>query len=546
MFKRWFNNGKDLLEKESSSILSAASVIMGATLLSAILGLLRTRLLIQFFYTDKAVVDVFWAAFRLPDMIFQIIIVGALSSAFIPVFSRYLGNKEEGNLIASSMINAVMAVMIVLSLLIFIFALPLSHLIAGGFGESQLLLMANLTRIMAVAQLFFGFSSFLTGVIQSHKRFLIPALSPVLYNLGIILGILLFGKTLGIYGPAIGVVMGAILHLLAQLPLAFKLGFRYRLTWDGQHGAVKEMSRLMLPRVLTLSLVQIETTAIITFSSWLSIGTITLISIAQQLANLPVRLIGIPIGQASLPFFTKITSKNDLAALATMVNNTILEMLYLALPASAIILVLRIPLVRLAYGADSFPWAETVLTGKLVAILAISICARSLTHVLVRVFYALHNTTTPFVINLLATITNVGLSYYFLFVIKSGVLGMAVAISVASLIETVILTSLLYNLASFSAGNLLWPFSKMLGITLVTSLALWVPLRVLDNLIFDTTRTIPLILLTLTVGLIGLLVYLFLSYLFNVAELGVFVRLVRKIGGWHKALSQSGETLETS
>jgi len=333
---------------------------------------------------------------------------------------------------------------------------------------------------------------------------------------------------------------------LAQLPLADKLGFRYHLTWDGQHGAVKEMSRLMLPRVLTLSLVQIEATAILTFSSWLSVGTITLISIAQQLANLPVRLIGIPIGQASLPFFTKVTSKNDLAALATMVNNTILEMLYLALPASVIILVLRIPLVRLAYGADSFPWAETVLTGKLVAILAVSICARSLTHVLVRVFYALHNTLTPFVVNLASTIINVGLSYYFLFVIKSGVLGMAVAISVASLIETVVLTSLLYNLTNFSAGNLLRPFSKMLGITLITSLSLWVPLRVLDNLIFDTTRTISLILLTLTVGLIGLLVYIFLSYLFNITELGVFARLARKIGGWHKALSQSGETLETS
>ncbi len=546
MFKRWFDQSRNLLEKESSSILSAAAVIMGATLLSALLGLIRTRLLIQFFYADKAVVDVFWAAFRLPDMIFQIIIVGALSSAFIPVFSRYLGNRQESNSIASSMINAVMLVMMALSLLIFFFALPLSRLIAGGFTDSQHLLMANLTRIMALAQLFFGFSSFLTGVIQSHQRFLVPALSPLLYNLGIILGIVFLSKPLGIYGAAVGVVVGAILHLLAQLPLALKLGFRYRLTWDGNHGAVREMSRLMLPRVLTLSLVQIEATAIVTFSSWLTVGTITLISIAQQLANLPVRLIGIPIGQASLPFFSRETGKNDLASLATMVNNTILEMLYLALPASAIILVLRIPLVRLAYGADSFPWAETVLTGKLVAILAISICARALTHILVRVFYALRNTTTPLVVNLLSTAINLGLSYYFLFVVKSGILGMALAISVASLVETIILTSILYNLANFSSSRLLLPFGKMLALTVITGIALWVPLRVLDNLIFDTTRTVPLIFLTVTVGCIGLVVYLGLSYLFQVAELGVFLRLARRIGGWHKALSQSNETLETA
>ncbi len=519
---------------------------MGATLASAILGLIRTRLLISFFYADPAVVDVFWAAFRLPDMIFQIIIVGALSSAFIPVFSRYLKNQEESNLIASSMINAVMLIMMGLTVIVIIFAYPLSRLIAGGFNETQLQLMANLTRIMAGAQLFFGFSSFLTGVIQSHKRFLVPALSPVLYNLGIIIGILVFGKTLGIYGAAIGVVIGACLHLLAQLPLASKLGFRYRLTWDGNHGAVKEMSRLMLPRVLTLSLVQIEATVILTFSSWLTVGTVTIISIAQQLANLPVRLIGIPIGQASLPFFTKVTSKNDLLTLATMVNNTILEMLYLALPASVIVLILRIPLVRLAYGADSFPWAETVLTGKLVAILAVSIAARSLTHVLVRVFYSLHNTTTPFFTNLISTIINIGLSYYFLFVLKSGVIGMAFAITLASIIETIILTYLLYSLANFATTHLLFPILKMLAITLVTSIALWAPLRILDTLIFDTTRTIPLILLTLTVSIIGMVVYISLSYLFDIKELGVFARLAKKVGGWRLALSQSSETLDSS
>jgi len=526
--------------------LSAATIIMGATLASALLGLVRTRLLISYFYTDKAVVDVFWAAFRLPDMIFQIIVVGALSSAFIPVFGRYIGNKKESNLIASSMINAVMTIMILLSIAIFSFAHPLSKMIAGGFANDQLLLMASLTRIMAAAQIFFGFSSFLTGVIQSHKRFLIPALSPVLYNLGIIIGILTFGRSLGIYGAAIGVVIGAVLHLLAQLPLAYKLGFRYSFTYSGGHGAVKEMSKLMLPRLLTLSLVQIEATAIITFSSWLSAGTVTLISIAQQLATLPVRLIGIPIAQASLPFFTKVTSKNDLLALATMVNNTILEMLYLALPSSIIVLVLRIPLVRLAYGADSFPWAETVLTGKLVAILAISIAARSLTHILVRVFYSLHNTLTPFLTNLLSTIINIGLSYYFLFILKSGVLGMAFAITVASTVETIILTWLLYSLAGFSNNLLFKPVSKMLFITLVTSLALWLPLRFLDALIFDTTRTVPLIFLTITVGLIGMAVYVLLSYIFKINELTVFIRLAQKIGRWQSALSESKETLETS
>lgn len=546
MFKRLLNRGKYLFAKESSSILSAATIIMFATLASALLGVIRTRLLIQYFYTNKEIVDVFWAAFRLPDMVFQIIVVGALSSAFIPVFSRYMHDDDEASTIASSMINAVMTVMICLSIAIFIFAPQLSRLIAGGFTPSQLSVMVDLTRIMSVAQIFFGFSSFLTGIIQSHKRFLIPALSPILYNFGIIVGIVFLSKKMGIYAPAVGVVLGAIFHLLSQLPLAMKLGFRYRLTWKGNHGAVREMSRMMLPRMLALSLIQIEQTAVITFSSWLSVGTVTMMTIASQLSNLPIRLIGIPIGQASLPFFSKETASNNLRGLAEMVNNSILQMVYLALPASAIVLVLRIPLVRLAYGADSFPWAETVSTGKLVAVLALSIVAGSLTHIVVRVFYALHDTKTPFLVNLISTTVNIGLSFYLLFVIRTGVLGMALAIALADTLETAILTVILYNRARFDLSEIGKPMLKMLFITVLTGFSLWLPLHYLDTMVFDTTRTGPLILLTLTVTVIGMGVYLGLSYLFKVKELTVFMALVNKIGNWRTSLRETPETIEPS
>ena len=542
MFKRLVQNGKEILEKESSSILSAATIIMGATLISAVLGVVRTRLLISHFYVDKGMVDVFWAAFRLPDMIFQIVVVGALSSAFIPVFSRHIGNRDEANRLASSAITVVMGVMVALSILIMILAEPLSRVIAGGFTESQIEIMVNLTRIMAGAQLFFGFSSFLTGIIQSRKRFLIPALSPVLYNVGIIIGIVGLGRMFGIYGPAIGVIIGALLHLIAQIPLARSLGFQYRPTLRVESG-VREMGGLMLPRTLTLSLAQIESTVIIAFSSWLGLGMVTIVSIAQQLAGLPVRLVGIPIAQASLPFFAR--TGDSLQNLARIVTSTILEMLYLALPASAIILVLRIPFVRLAYGADSFPWGETVMTGKLVAILAVSIAARSLTHIIVRVFYALHDTKTPFFIGLISTIINVGLSYYLLFIIGSGVMGMAVAITIAALVETAALASALYKRANLSRREIVGPLSKIVFATIVMGFSLWGPLRLLDQLIFDTTRTIPLIMLTITVSIIGLVVYVGLSYMLQIKELAVFARIGEKLGNWQKYLGLSGEPIES-
>jgi len=546
MFKRLVQNGQTLLEYRNSSILSAATIIMGATFLSALLGVIRTRLLISYFYVDKSVVDVFWAAFRLPDMIFQITIVGALSSAFIPVISRYLDRPALASRLASSLMNWVMGIMLLLTLAIFIWATPLSGIIGRGFAPSEHILMTNLTRIMAFAQLFFGFSSFLTGIIQSHRRFLVPALSPILYNFGIILGIIFLGPRFGIYGPALGVVLGAFLHLLAQFPLAYRLGFRYQLTWDYSHKALGEMAHLMLPRTLALALIQIEQTVLVAFSTLLSTGTVTVITIAQQLSGLPIRLIGIPIGQASLPFFSQETAAGHLPKLAAMVNKTILEMLYLALPASALLLILRIPFVRLAYGADSFPWTETVITGRLVAILAVSVAARSLTHLLVRVFYALHDTKTPLLVNFFSTIINLGLSYYLLFVLRAGILGMGFWITAASIIETIILTGMLYHRAQFDSHHLFVPLFRLVILTVITTFALWGPLRLFDQLIFDTTRTFPLILLTCSVSLIGLSVYLGLSYLFKVPELVVFARLFGRLGNWQKALAKSSEPLESS
>ena len=547
MFNRLFQSGKNLISKENSSILSAAAVIMFATLISALLGFIRTRLLIQYFFADKSVLDIFWAAFRIPDTIFQILIVGALSSAFIPVFSRYLEHekREEASLIASSMINTVVGIMLLFTVAILIWAEPLCRLVAGGFNSEQIIQMARLTRIMAGAQVLFGFSSFITGIIQSHKRFLVPAFAPSLYNIGIILGTVLFSKSLGIMGPAIGVVIGALLHLTAQLPLAAKLGFKYKPTIR-KHPAIKEMIRLMLPRMITLSLAQVEQTTLIAFSSWLSNGTVTIITIAQQLTNLPIRLIGVTIGQASLPFFAKESAKKNFQGLAKMVNDSILQMLYLALPASVIILVLRIPLVRLAYGAGSFPWVETVTTGKLVAMFALAIGAGSLSHIIIRVFYSLHDTKTPFIINLISTSLNVGLSYYLLFVIKTGIVGMAFAITLADILETTILTIVLYKVAQFSLTAIIKPFLKMLLAAGITAVSLWVPLRVLDQLIFDTTHTLPLILLTIVVVVIGVGVYVLVSYLLHIRELEVFVALARKIGDWQKALGSSTESLEST
>lgn len=547
MFRNLFKNGKNLLTREHSNILSAAVVIMATVSLSALLGVIRNRLLISYFYHQPEILDAYWAAFRLPDMIFQLLVVGALSAAFIPVFSDLVEkNREQANKVASTVINLIAIVLIALSILIFIFARPLSQIITSGFSDYQIDLMTNLTRIMIFAQLFFGISNFLTGIIQSHKRFLVPALSPLLYNIGIIIGIITLSDRIGILGPAVGVILGSSLHLFSQIPLARTLGFKYSWSWNIKNTSVKEIGKLMFPRSLALSVSQIEQTAIVFFATSLPAGSLTMVYIAQQLAGVPVRLFGIPIGQASLPFFSKERAKNQLTKLAELVNNSLLEIMYLAFPASAIILVLRIPLVRLAYGAESFPWNATVTTGKLVAILSLSIIARSLTHLVIRVFYSLHNTKSPLFIAGLSTFLSVGLSYFFIFILQTGILGLAVAITIASIVEIIFLITTLFAQTHFDIRKLITPTLKMLIAALITTFSLWVPLRFLDQLIFDTTRTLPLILLTGLTFTIGLIIYLVTSYLLKIEQLQVFVRIAKKIGNWQKALAETEEPLETA
>ncbi len=260
MIGDFWRNGKMLLFRKQTNIVSAAAVIGLLYGVSMVLGIFRDRLLVARFYSCcRQDLDVYWAAFRLPDTIFQLLVIGALSAAFIPVFSEYLlKRKEEAYHLASSLINLLLVIFLILVAVVFIFTRPLSELITGSFSVSQIDLMVSLTRIMLLAQVFFLLSNFLTGIIQSHQRFLVPALSPAIYNLGIILGIVFLSPSLGIYAPTWGVVFGAFLHFLVQVPLVLRIGLRYKLAFDLSHPGVREVGRLMVPRTLALAIAQIE------------------------------------------------------------------------------------------------------------------------------------------------------------------------------------------------------------------------------------------------------------------------------------------------
>ncbi|OGV91588.1 murein biosynthesis integral membrane protein MurJ [Microgenomates group bacterium RIFCSPHIGHO2_01_FULL_45_11] len=552
MFKKLLDQSQRLLQRRESDILSAAAVITVAGMASSILGLVRNRILVGIFFKTaelRAQLDAYLVAFRLPELVFQLLVIGAISAAFIPVFSKYLyKNEREAYEISSTVLTLVTLVFLLASVIIYIWAEPLTASItAANFSREQIKLAASITRLMLLAQLFFALSSYLTGVIQAYRRFLIPALSPIIYNLGIIGGIIFLTPLLGIYGAALGVVIGALFHLMFQIPLARRLGFSYRLRWNLAHTGVKEMIKLMPPRTLTISVNQLEIFASVYLATALSAGSLTIFNLAQQLMSAPIRIFSVPIGQASLPFLAHETAQEKWEGFRKIFLLSLQHILYLALPASVLLLVLRVPLVRLAFGAKEFPWSATLLTGRVVAILAVSVLAQSVIHILTRAFYALHNTRIPLAVALVSVAANVLTAVVLVFGFNWGVIGLATAMSGAAILQSLLLSAFLWRrVGGFSWEELGKPVTKMMLATLIMGVASWVPLRLLDRFVFDTTRTVPLLLLTVTVGGIGAGVYLASSYLFDINELKVFLGWLIRLKSWRLKWGKTEEVMESA
>ena len=547
MVHKLFETSQRIFAREQKNILSAASVITIASFISAVFGLLKTRLLLSHFASEDLAAYII--AMRLPDLIFQLLVVGALSAAFIPVFNKYFQkDSREAYHISSSVMNVVLIIFVALSTIIFLRAEWFNDLITADtkkFTLAQIELAADLTRVMIFAQLLFAISSFLTSTIQAQKRFLIPALSPVAYNVGIILGINFLSPLMGIYSAAVGVAIGALLHLLLQVPLAFRLGFRYEPVIDLKHPGVKEMFHLMPPRILTLSVTQLEIFSSGYFATALGATSVVVLQIALQLIAAPIRMFSVPIGQASLPFLAKENTAGALEEFKATFLNSLNQILYLAFPAAILLLILRIPLVRLAYGSKEFPWATTLLTGKTVAILSLSLFAQGALHIVNRAFYALHNTKLPFLVSIIGVFFNILLSYFIVYVWHGGVTGLAISISISSILQFLLLMPILsQHIGGFSPQHLLIPPLKMIVATTITGIFLWIPMRLLDQFIFDTTRTANLLLLTGITSIIGMGVYVGLSYLLKIEELTTFLSLIKRIGNWRKVLIETEPVIE--
>ncbi len=547
MAKNFLQKSLSLLLQRQTSILSAAFVIMTTVIFSQILGLVRQRLLVSIFGASNTL-GIYLAANRFPDLLFQVIIAGALYSAFIPVFSDYLvkNREKEAYKMASTLLMFGCIVFTFFSLLLFIFA-PFVVQIANlgaNFSAEQMTLMAMLMRVIIFSQMLFIIGTFFSALLQSYSHFFVPGIAAAMYNLGIIFGILTLSSSVGIFAPAYGSIVGAFFFIIVQLPMIKKVGFRFFPSRSLETPGVISVIRLMWPRVISNAVFQIGALATLSLVSFLSNPgrNYTILDYAQTLAFAPVGLIGQTLAQATFPVLAR--ERERLAEFKVTFITSFTQMLYLILPISAILLVLRIPVVRLVFGAGQFDWAATVLTGRTLAFFSLSIFAQALIYLVSRGFYALHDTKTPLIVG---TITTAGMVFFgALFVLRYnfGVESIAFAYSIASIANLLVLFLLLNKKIGGFDKSMFTSVTKIFLSTVFTAIALYIPIKLLDQLVFDTTRTINLLFLTGISSIIGLSLYVFLTWIFSVKEAMTFILLFKKIGDWRGILKEREEIVD--
>lgn len=519
-----------LLSARQTRILSGAAVLMLTVFVSKILGLIRDRLLVHTFKPDE--VATFLAAFRLPDLIFQLMIFGALSIAFIPIFTDFLQKKGEKEALefATDVLNIFLIGFSAICLLVFIFAQPLMNIVVPGFTEDQKQVTASITQLILLGEILLAIGALFSSVAQSFQRFIIPAIAGITYNLGIIFGIISLAPKIGIYGPAAGVIIGAAMYALIQFPLIHMLGFRYAFRFNIFSSGIREVFSLMSMRTIGLAVEQINETIGIILASVVSTASVTYLTFAQHLQTVPIGLFGATMAQAALPILSREQSRGEVESFKVTLLTTMHQILFLTLPATAILIILRIPAVRLIFGASQFDWEATVLTGRTVAFLAIGLTAQSIILLLVRSFYAFKDTKTPVIVSLITVAINVILSVFFITFLHLEVwsLGISYAIS-ANLALFLLLYFLNRKLGGFTKNQLISPIIKMLFAAILAAVALYLPIKALDQLVIDTTRTINLILLTGIASTFGLTVYFLLVWALKVKEVETFGNFIKKI-----------------
>jgi len=428
---------KAFLNNKSKTIASAAMILGAASLVSRFLGLIRDRILAGTFGAGDEL-DIYYAAFRIPDLVFSLLVLGAISAGFIPVFISYLQkDKDKAWHLANSVLNLMTLSLIVVCLVLIVFAPWLMKIIAPGFSSEKMSLTIQLTRIMFLSPLFLALSAVFGGILQSFRRFLVYSLGPIMYNLGIIFGVIFLVEYFGLKGLAYGVVLGAFLHAIIQIPTAYLCGYRWQPVLDFKFEGVKRIFKMMPPRIINLALNQMTLVIMTILASFLAIGSITVYNLSYNIVSFPLGVFGVSFVIATFPELSKQAQKKNIPEFNKVFYTTFRKILFLIIPTSLIFIIFNKLIVKIILGTGQFGLEEVILTSQTLGYFSIGLFAEALILLFLRGFFAWEDTKTPFLIGSFATIVRLSGAWYLSSFM--GVPGLALGFSIGSILHLALL-----------------------------------------------------------------------------------------------------------
>jgi putative peptidoglycan lipid II flippase len=415
----------------------AGGIMVASLFLSRVLGFVRDMVISGKFGQD-ALTDAYYASFQIPDLLFYLIAGGALSSAFIPVFSEYIhtGREEDAWKVFSAVVTVMSAVVLVFIGFSWVFAEPLVHLVAPKLPAESIPLAAEMSRIIVPAQYAFFIGGVMLGTLYARGVFSVPGLAPNIYNIGIIFGALVISNVVvpGVVGMSWGALIGAILgNLVVPLLVIRKLGVRFKPSFDLRHEGVRKVMRLMGPVVLGLSLPGVFTMVMRAFATYYSEGVVSAMVVANQLMQAPLGVFGQALALAAFPVMSQFFAQNRMDAFSDQLNRSLRTVLFLSVPVAVLLVVVPVPVIQAMYERGKFLHEDTLRTAPALQMFGFGVAAWCLHPLLMRAYFSVQRTWPPVLMGTVTTALFV-LASWLLVEAGVGYPSLAIAASIAAIV----------------------------------------------------------------------------------------------------------------
>lgn len=516
--------------KQHEQITRSAGLVGSLTFLSRIAGYARD-VVIAYFFGATATTDAFWVAFRIPNLLRRLFAEGSLTISFIPVFTQYLEtkNKEEAKKVA----DAVFTILVFLLILISIGGVLLSpyiiKLFAAGFDESTFDLAVSLNRIMFPYILFISLTALSMGVLNSLRHFFAPAFSPVILNICIIVAVLFLYKNfeIPIYAAAVGVIAGGILQLVFQLPFLYGRRVLFSFTKSVRHPAVKKIGLLIIPQLFGVAVYNLNILVNTQYASFMTEGTISYLYFAERLIEFPLGIVAVSIATVLLPSLSSHVAKKEFDKFKETYSFTLRLMFFILIPALVGLIVLRVPICNLLYQRGEFDYAATIFTSQALLGYAVGLWAVGGIRITAPAFYSMQDTKTPVIIAFIAFIANAALGYVLGFTFGYKHTGLALASSISSIINFLLLFYLIERrVGNINIKSIIVLLLKLTAISGVMGVIVWRVSKL--TLWSESSFAIEKVGVLAASVVIAVAVYLLLAKLLKIEEADFLVKMIRK------------------